>query len=220
MSFKVLISAILIAFSAVNFSLCEEENEIEESFGSGKIVGGDLTKIDEVPYFASILYRNDHLCGASIISDEWIISAAHCYVDSIPSNYKIKTGSSRKSKAGIIRKVEKLIKHPQYDGSTLNNDFMLIKLAQKIKFNRQHKAIPLAAAGKLIAEGTDVRTCGFGLTNNALQSDEFLRAVIVQVSNQDFCSKAYNDFINHKNMLCAGSTERKDSCQVRSLNDP
>lgn len=216
MSLKVLIVTILIVFLAVNFSLCEVEEveEIEEPFGSGKIVGGDLVKIDIVPYFASVLYKNNHLCGASIISDQWILTAAHCMVDSIPSNYKIRTGSSRKSKTGAIRKVEKIIRHPLYDGSTLNYDFMLIKLAQKMQFNKQQKAIPLAPADKVIAEGTDVRTCGFGLTNNALESDEFLRAVVVQVSNQEFCSKAYDDFINEKTMLCAGSIERKDSCQV------
>lgn len=216
MSFKVFVSTILIVFLAVNFSHCEEE-EIEELNGSGKIVGGDLVKIDAVPYFASILYRNRHLCGASIISDQWLLSAAHCYVDGIPSNYKIRTGSSRKSQTGVIRKVEKIIRHPQYDGTTLNNDFMLIKLGQKIKFNKLHKAIPLAAPGKVIPEGTDVRTCGFGLTNNAMENDEFLRIVVVQASNQEFCSKAYENFINEKVMLCAGSTEKKDSCQVRTL---
>lgn len=221
MNFKLSISTILVVFLAVNLSFCVEEEkedeEIEGQFGSGKIVGGSLITIDAVPYFASILYKNKHLCGASIISDQWLISAAHCYVDGVASNYKIRTGSSRKSRTGAIQKVEKLIKHQLYSDSTLNYDFMLIKLAQKIKFNKLQKAIPLAAANKIIAEGIDVRTCGFGLTNNPRESDEFLRVVVVQTSNQEFCTKAYDNFINEKNMLCAGSTDGKDSCQVRML---
>lgn len=198
MSLKVLIP-IFILFLTINFSLCEEDEEIDENYESyGKIVGGDLIEITEVPYFGSVLYKNRHLCGSSIITNQWVLTAAHCLVDLIPSNYKIHTGSSRKSQNGVISKVKKLIRHPKFNGSNINYDFMLIKLSVPIKFNKKQRAIKLASKGKVIPEGTDVRTSGFGLTNNDLESEEFLRAVTVQVSNHQFCLDAYDGFITNQ----------------------
>lgn len=177
----------------INFSFCEEE-EGEEG-GSTKIVGGDLITISEVPYFGSIFYKNRHLCGSSLISNQWVLSAAHCYIDGYSPNYQIRTSSSMKSQGGILNKVQRIIKHPLYNGSSLNYDFMLIKLSQPIRFSAKQKAIKLPKKGKIVPEGTDVRTSGFGLTQNVLESDQFLRSVVVQVSNHQYCSRAYSGYI-------------------------
>jgi trypsin len=49
----------------------------------GRIVGGELADIKNLPYQASIqlnFYRNFyHICGGSILNENTIISAAHCF---------------------------------------------------------------------------------------------------------------------------------------------
>ncbi|KAJ8672561.1 hypothetical protein QAD02_003820, partial [Eretmocerus hayati] len=47
-----------------------------------RIVGGFFDEIESAPYYAQILKNGALLCGAAIISDSWIITAAHC-VDSL-----------------------------------------------------------------------------------------------------------------------------------------
>lgn len=68
-----------------------------ESSGSARIVGGQVIDIQSVPYFASTLYKKRPLCGASIISNKWVISAAHCCIDTIAENYEIRTGKTNKN---------------------------------------------------------------------------------------------------------------------------
>lgn len=207
MNFKV----IILIFALAGKSLCDkEENEIEE--GSTKIVGGQVMQIEAVPYIVSILYKNNHLCGGSIISSQWILSAAHCWIDAISTNYLVRTGSPRKSRSGELHEVEQLIRHPRYDENTLDSDFMLIKLKKPMTFSKQQQTIQLASDDGKIRVGSEVLTSGYGSTQNEMESSEFLRGVIVQVTSLQSCNATYGGIIT-PNMLCAGSKDGKDSCQ-------
>lgn len=44
----------------------------------GRIVGGEATFIEEYPYQASLQYLFSHICGAVIISENYVVTAAHC----------------------------------------------------------------------------------------------------------------------------------------------
>ena len=55
---------------------------ISAASGSGRfIIGGDDAQVGEWPWQASLQSRyNFHFCGAAVISDEWVVTAAHCLV--------------------------------------------------------------------------------------------------------------------------------------------
>jgi len=50
--------------------------------GSSRIIGGRIAEKNEFPWQVSLQLMESgvktHICGGSIISDSWIITAAHC----------------------------------------------------------------------------------------------------------------------------------------------
>lgn len=46
--------------------------------GDGRIVGGVAIPIERTPYQVSLQYDGYHFCGGSIISSNFVLSAAHC----------------------------------------------------------------------------------------------------------------------------------------------
>ena len=42
------------------------------------IVGGAESKPNDWPWQISLSYWGSHTCGGSILSEEWVVTAAHC----------------------------------------------------------------------------------------------------------------------------------------------
>ena len=199
MDLKFILFSFLVIFQ-INFVKSE----------NGKIVGGQVMDITNVPYFVSLLFNDRHICGGSIISESWIISAAHCGEQKLGENFTIRSGSSRKSRGGEIHAVESTFSHPNYSSNTLDNDFMLLKLKEPLNFDEKRQPIQLGESYQYY-QGAHVLTSGLGSTQDSMQSSEFLRGVVVEISSSKKCKTAYPNMIT-KNMFCAAG-EKKDSCQ-------
>jgi trypsin len=64
---------ILFFFTAVPTFIRTESLSPDE-----KIVGGDQTDIELAPWQVSVQYNDRHICGGSIISTDYVVTAAHC----------------------------------------------------------------------------------------------------------------------------------------------
>ncbi|XP_011796727.1 PREDICTED: trypsin-2-like isoform X3 [Colobus angolensis palliatus] len=175
-----------------------------------KIIGGYTCGENSVPYQVSLNYGY-HFCGGSLINEEWVVSAAHCYKTRIQvrlgeHNINVLEGTEQFINA------DKIIRHPEYNRKTLDNDIMLIKLSTPADISDYVSIIPLPTAPP--APGTECLISGWGntLSSGADYPDE-LQCLYAPVLTQAECEASYPGEIT-SNMFCVGFLEGgKDSCQ-------
>uniref|UniRef100_T1H4I5 Peptidase S1 domain-containing protein n=1 Tax=Megaselia scalaris TaxID=36166 RepID=T1H4I5_MEGSC len=97
---KVLILLSFIAAITQGFVL-----DIEKPRLDGKIVGGYKINIEDAPHQVSLQQGYGHICGGSIISSKWILTAAHCTNGGTASRFKVRVGSSESAKGGELIQV-------------------------------------------------------------------------------------------------------------------
>ncbi|KAB1276772.1 Anionic trypsin [Camelus dromedarius] len=201
-----------------------------------KIVGGYTCAENSVPYQVS-LNSGYHFCGGSLISDQWVVSAAHCYKSRIEvrlgeNNIDVVEGTEQFISAA------KVIRHPSYNSWTLDNDILLIKLSSPAVLSTRVSTLALPTA--CAAAGTQCLISGWGNTLSSggsaleyhLQSwpdprfpfldlflilkvnyPELLQCLDAPLLSQAECEASYPGQITD-NMVCAGFLEGgKDSCQ-------
>lgn len=114
-----------------------------------RIIGGVKTDIDSVPYVVLIRQRKIHYCGGSIISKDWVLTAAHCTQAGTPEDYKVRVGSRNRKNGGELIKVKEIINHENHstkllcfnddcsvsDESELG-DVSLVRLEKSITFSK------------------------------------------------------------------------------------
>jgi len=81
-------SAPFSSYLSVLRVFCDKDNYFIPTAGCGqvnranRIVGGVETEVNEYPWMVSLVDGSGyyHFCGGSIISSQWVVTAAHCAV--------------------------------------------------------------------------------------------------------------------------------------------
>uniref|UniRef100_G3VKH6 Peptidase S1 domain-containing protein n=1 Tax=Sarcophilus harrisii TaxID=9305 RepID=G3VKH6_SARHA len=176
---------------------------------AGEIIGGHESQPHSRPYMAYLTYKignRVNRCGAFLIRQDFLLTAAHCRGSSI----SIILGAHN------IKMPEMTIPHPEYNHFTLQNDIMLLKLQRKATLNRAVNLLPLPRMNNSTRPGTNCIVAGWGFNHN-LQLQDKLHEVKLQVRNDQECKHVYPEIYNPLNQMCAGNPmEKKASFQSDS----
>uniref|UniRef100_A0A8B9H028 trypsin n=1 Tax=Astyanax mexicanus TaxID=7994 RepID=A0A8B9H028_ASTMX len=179
------------------------------AFEDDKIVGGYECTPYSQPWQVS-LNVGYHFCGGSLVNENWVVSAAHCYKSRIEvrlgeHNIQVTEGTEQNIPSS------KVIRHPSYDSWTIDNDIMLIKLSTPARLNSNVQ--PVALPKSCAAAGTRCTVSGWGNTMSSTADRNKLQCLEIPIIADKDCDNSYPGMITDS-MFCAGYLEGgKDSCQ-------
>jgi len=228
-----LTAGFLCSFSALAFA--ETDTEM--------IVGGQPAAQGKYPWQVRLYDSMDDkigFCGGSIIAPQWVLTAAHCLLDT--DSVVVGYGSVDRTETKKIKSA-KVIVHPAYlEGAKA--DVALVKLSEPIANAPAVTLVNAGGAERLVSPGAKVTVTGWGAIwdfpafNNAMEvmagrrtlserrllSDEELQAprklheVDIEVIDPTECKAVYNALqvpaftIGDTEICATGPRGGKDSC--------
>lgn len=194
---------------------------------SRRIVNGATADPHQFPYQAilSVDSQNQEnaICGGTIISNEWILTAAHCSLgietplEQHINDIKVIVGVNNLNDSNrIVADVEKFILHPNYTmAPNLANDIALIKLRKPLFLKKPRlSSIELPTDGEETMLGQAL-TSGHGSVKRFTnQGSQDLLWLNVRILLDDECSVYFfgQHIYDSKTMVCTKADPWKSVC--------
>ncbi|XP_041434057.1 serine protease 27-like, partial [Xenopus laevis] len=192
---------------------------------SSRIVGGSNATDGEWPWQISSGFKGSHICGGSVISNRWILTAAHCFENSwSPSDYEVQLGAYQlfqTSPNEIISSVERIIVNSEYVHPSNGADIALLNLTSPITYTKYILPICLPSTSDSFNEGMECWVTGWGTTVYEAKPHT-LQEVMTPLISRASCNQMYHldsqtsasIEISPSDQICAGfAAGQKDSCQ-------
>jgi len=210
---------------------------VESAFKCGKsdnilrIVGGTEAKRLAYPWqvLLQVEYRTTvpnqlaiSKCGASLIDDQWVVTAAHCF-DAPPgttgvNQIRLTLGEHDTDKlegTEVFAKARTVIVHGGYEKVQNNDDIAMVKLDMRLDLNGKHSYLqPICLPIKGVAvDGAKCHGSGWGLTSTNGPDSHILRHVTLPLLDDATCKSIWRQLIT-PNKICAGVLAGGvDTCQ-------
>jgi hypothetical protein len=199
------------------------------------IVGGQFAKLGEFPHMAAIGWRYDgkldFACGGSLISEKFVLTAAHCLIrNKLPPNIVVLGEQNLKSDLDGAQpqgfRVKRTIKHENYSKGYTYYDIALLEMDRSAIFNKFVR--PACLWQDLYVPSQTATATGWGLLEYlGPESEELQKVSLTLMQNRD-CQPYFNHIVRFTDKLkqgivdsqvCAAAIEGgrlvggKDTCQ-------
>jgi secreted trypsin-like serine protease len=200
-----------------------------------RIVGGNEAVANAYPFMVALEKQVDNFpfCGASLITTNKVLTAAHCIADDngriIKDKIQVRLGTNvLNNGSGTVISVKTISKHPLYNPDTVNissdYDVAILTLKTPVKLDDNINVINLPKACQsidcltgLVTPGTSVRAIGWGLTSFEGEASAVLLQVDMPLISNTNCQDSIGlPVIVTDRMICADGAQQNpvaDTCQ-------
>ncbi|XP_054084643.1 serine protease 1-like [Zeugodacus cucurbitae] len=190
--------------------------EVKDGLG-GRISNGDTAKPDQFPYQVGLQFysgtENNGWCGGSIISNNWILTAAHCTLGS--TSVTVKLGSNIRTNPRVTRTAQQkdIIAHPGFTLQNLEHDLAVIKI-DRIEYADDIQRVRLPTKASLYSDlvGEKIIVAGWGLNAGGTQPVNLQYAELTVISNA-VCQYSFNQYIDPTKLCVSTRGGAESTCE-------
>lgn len=160
----------VVLATTIGSSVCFRLDALSKNLSEDRILGGETAKLGQLPYMVSVRQQipgadsiaYSHKCGGALISDRWIVSAAHPYkANPDPDRLVAYVEAHHIREDGQMYRLDRISLHPSYNSSFKQADISLLRTAAAVKFNNRVQPIPVS--GQFVDGGHTSIISGWGV---------------------------------------------------------
>ncbi|XP_014367027.2 uncharacterized protein LOC106717643 isoform X1 [Papilio machaon] len=132
----------------------------------GRVVGGGGAAAGAWPWQAALYRDGDFQCGATLIADQWLLSASHCFYQATEAHWVARLGALRRGAWPRgpwerVARVRQLVLHPRYAARGFRNDIALLRV-DRLQLHARLRPACLPPARAPPPAGTHCSVVGWG----------------------------------------------------------
>ncbi|XP_021503615.1 serine protease 44-like [Meriones unguiculatus] len=186
---------------------------------TARIVGGQPAAESKWPWQVSLQANNRHICGGSLISKWWVMTAAHCVYGHL--NYEVKLGEvDLWSSKSVKIPVQDIIIHQDFSVmGMIVHDIALALLAFPVNYSAYIQPVCLPRKSFLVEAGTLCWVTGWGKLMEQGSSSRWLQEVELSIMRHEDCNEILKDSTGkifslvQEGTVCGYSEKGADACQ-------
>uniref|UniRef100_A0A182J325 Uncharacterized protein n=1 Tax=Anopheles atroparvus TaxID=41427 RepID=A0A182J325_ANOAO len=192
---------------------------------SARVTNGQPATPGQFPYQIALISEfiiSSGLCGGSVLTNNYILTAAHCVVGTAgilaTGGTAIMGAQNRNVNEPEQQRIRfsgpGVIPHPQYTSATIRNDIAVVRLDSPITFTARIQPVRLPARSDTRQFGGFLGTVsGFGRTSDAstATSDVVMFTTNPVMTNAD-CIASWNTALIQPQNVCLSGADGRSAC--------
>ncbi|KAJ1736175.1 hypothetical protein LPJ61_000134 [Coemansia biformis] len=177
-----------------------------------RIMGGSDANYDDYRFIVYMYNSVDKtFCGGSIVSDDWILTAAHCVKEASGKDITVFVGQAEYAlDMAKGTKAAQIHSHPQYNDQSMVNDIALVRMPSPVKGNVVSVNIDTSSVG----DGVTLRALGWGYTSpSGSKASKKLQQGDLKTLTKQQCGPVDTSFTgNDGARICVAADAGPDTC--------